>query len=100
SIRQMAQLEDDCRTKFVLNYFGEKSKTDCGYCDNCRKSGGERARVLNKLSFHFKEQSKLNLDNLLSEFTIEEQPIAMKIIADYIRQGRIKKPDQHHIVIK
>ena len=26
---------ENCRTNFILNYFGEFRKNDCGHCDNC-----------------------------------------------------------------
>ncbi|HTI09127.1 MAG TPA: ATP-dependent DNA helicase RecQ [Puia sp.] len=30
------QLKEECRSRFLANYFGDKQATDCGICDNCR----------------------------------------------------------------
>ncbi len=34
-LRSYAELRDDCRREFVLNYFGEPYEGPCGRCDNC-----------------------------------------------------------------
>ena len=34
---------DECRSRFLLRYFGQEESADCGQCDVCRaKAGGER----------------------------------------------------------
>ncbi len=30
------QLKEECRSRFLANYFGDKNAPDCGICDNCR----------------------------------------------------------------
>jgi ATP-dependent DNA helicase RecQ len=34
-VRGYAEVRD-CRREFLLNYFGERRETPCGFCDNCR----------------------------------------------------------------
>lgn len=29
------QMQNECRSKFIASYFGDKAVTDCGVCDNC-----------------------------------------------------------------
>lgn len=43
--------EDECRSRFLLRYFGQDESTDCGTCDICRSA--------KKLSGAGKEASKL-----------------------------------------
>jgi len=33
---QYLQLKEECRSRFLANYFGDKDAGDCGICDNCR----------------------------------------------------------------
>ena len=35
-----AQTSDRCRNRMLLEYFGEKSSTDCGQCDVCLSQQG------------------------------------------------------------
>lgn len=33
---QYLQLKEECRSRWLANYFGDKEAKDCGICDNCR----------------------------------------------------------------
>lgn len=37
--------DDECRTKQLLAYFGEKMKDDCGQCDVCRRKAADAAKA-------------------------------------------------------
>lgn len=30
---------EECRVRYIHNYFGEELSSDCGHCDNCRSNG-------------------------------------------------------------
>lgn len=32
------RLEEQCRSRYLANYFGDKDATDCGICDNCLRN--------------------------------------------------------------
>ncbi|HXB08387.1 MAG TPA: RecQ family zinc-binding domain-containing protein, partial [Puia sp.] len=36
-LRYLGLLEE-CRSRFLANYFGDKEVGDCGICDNCLKN--------------------------------------------------------------
>ena len=36
------RLEDQCRSRYLAHYFGDKTAEDCGICDNCLRSRGRR----------------------------------------------------------
>ena len=38
-ILRYMDLPTECRSRYLANYFGDKSAGDCGICDNCRKAG-------------------------------------------------------------
>jgi ATP-dependent DNA helicase RecQ len=35
-MRGYAELREDCRREYILNYFGEPYDAPCGFCDNCQ----------------------------------------------------------------
>jgi ATP-dependent DNA helicase RecQ len=35
SVLEYAESDDECRSTVLLRYLGEKTETDCGYCDVC-----------------------------------------------------------------
>jgi len=40
--------QNDCRSTFIANYFGEENPEDCGVCDNCLQ---KKSQVLNQEEF-------------------------------------------------
>jgi len=42
---------NQCRQKWILDYFGEKDGKNCGRCDNCKQSKQQAARALSKDEF-------------------------------------------------
>ena len=38
SMKQFAFAENRCRSRIILEYFGEKNARDCGHCDYCRSN--------------------------------------------------------------
>jgi ATP-dependent DNA helicase RecQ len=39
SILRYMDLAQECRSRWIAYYFGDKEAKDCGICDNCRKAG-------------------------------------------------------------
>lgn len=76
-----------CRTRQLLNYFGEKSTQDCGNCDNCKNPREE---------FDAKEELKIALQCV----TQTEENFGMKHLADIIKGSEAKtiKSYEHHLL--
>ena len=88
-----AQTIDRCRNRMLLEYFGEKSTTDCGQCDVCLSGQGHlvtpegqqdaRQRILTLLAdrqrHHITELFRLQLPteelNAALAFLIKEEKI-------------------------
>jgi hypothetical protein len=45
AMRDYVQEEDECRSQYLLRYFGQEQSQPCGHCDLCR-SGSARPREL------------------------------------------------------
>ena len=45
-----ASEEDECRQKYLLDYFGQEDSDDCGCCDVCRRGAASKERLREFLS--------------------------------------------------
>jgi len=58
-----------CRRRVLLHYFGEKLDTDCGFCDNCKKTketfNGEEM-ILQAIEAVEETKQRFNLDHIVS----------------------------------
>ncbi len=84
-----------CRSKLLLQYFGEKKSQDCGHCDVClsKRKDGLNNYTFNKISEEiFKKLGDSGLEisqliNLLPDFAQEKIIQVIRFLAD---EGKIK----------
>ena len=58
-----------CRRRFLLHYFGERMKKDCGFCDNCKKPKEQfdgQADILLIIEAVKETQQRFGLDHIVS----------------------------------
>ena len=67
------QHENDCRSKFIGNYFGDDEITDCGICDKCLK------KKLSKLSEEEFISIKESITNILIDESITLQLLLLSL---------------------
>ncbi len=85
SVINYASSDRFCRSKFLLEYFGEKKSEDCGNCDVClavRKSdvNGTNFDKISKIIFNILKTGPLSTDRLIEIIEFDE-----KMIIDVIR---------------
>ena len=65
---------NECRSRFINNYFGDNKAVDCGVCDNCLK---KKAKSLSQDEFeyisnqiiHLVKGKPLSIDSLLVQLS-------------------------------
>ncbi len=93
SILNYATNKDICRSRILLNYFGEKNTTDCGQCDVCLAS--KRAKVSTEYFSEMTEKIRERLQEeplTISELTdalSKDEEKTIKIIRLLIEQGEL-----------
>jgi ATP-dependent DNA helicase RecQ len=72
----------ECRRKFLLNYFGEKTVNHCGSCDSC-------------LSEYKKFDATVTVQKLLSAISRLGERFGANYIIDFLRGSKSVKDDHH-----
>lgn len=92
SMVEYASGTDECRSRFLLRYFGQHETTDCGTCDVCRKKGSTgNAAAMNQLT-----RRKLIefIDGKAGEYRLEE------VVAEFDNPARSCSPDYLSVLRK
>lgn len=77
--------ENDCRSRFISNYFSDYEAKDCGICDNClRKKAStlstEEFEKISSLISQQLSQKQLTIPELLTEMKTVKKEKAWKVI--------------------
>jgi len=92
----ISYVENDqlCRTSMILEYFGELTYEDCGYCDTCiekkkTNSRSDHQRIREMIVYELNKGPKLP-EELTKLFDDNELSILEQIIRDMNDQGEVK----------
>ena len=83
--------EDECRSRFLLRYFGQEDSADCGRCDVCRA----RARQPRDLAARLKAFIKgpYTLDDIRTEFGTADTAW-QEVLRDLVDRGEVPPYDE------
>jgi ATP-dependent DNA helicase RecQ len=82
--------EDECRSRYLLRYFGQEDSADCGHCDICR----ERAKKPQDLASRLKAfvKSPYTLADVRAAFGTADSAW-MDVLRDLIDRGELPPYD-------
>ena len=86
--------EGICRQRFLLEYFGQSSSSNCGRCDVCRSGNSRRRRTAQALVTHINLRlgGNYSLDDLRPVFGLagsSYDPDYLSILRELIDEGKV-----------
>lgn len=87
AVRDFAFGDDRCRSRIMLEYFGEKDIHDCGICDVCRSrrsnvsAGDDMQDVRDEILYKLRQYGKVSVASLVASF-----PGRRREVSDALRQ--------------
>ena len=85
--------EETCRTKMLLEYFGEEGFGNCEVCDNClnrhkhEKDAYHRAHYKNQIHELLAKEESLNEEELVIILDPSDKPLFLELLAELIDHG-------------
>ncbi|MGL4292791.1 MAG: RecQ family ATP-dependent DNA helicase [Bacteroidales bacterium] len=95
SMIEYATSQENCRTRILLRYFGEKSYIDCERCDIClsKKEGRLTNAIFKKVEHEIRtslSESEATIDELIAKINFPEKHI-IETLRFLLDEGYIKK---------
>ncbi len=89
-----AEQEEQCRSAFLLNYFGEEQAKNCGQCDVCRrkeqnKPDAKTSKLISAKVVDFVVQEKSIPLAELSEHLNVERELLLYIVRQLVDEGKL-----------
>lgn len=87
--------EKSCRQGFLLSYFGEKSKEDCGICDNCLRLKNDKIPMeiwsmwYNEISVHIRLHNQITVREVYHFFPSNKRHWVDKILQELIGEQKV-----------
>ena len=97
AIIDYATNDSQCRSQWLLNYFGEKSGTSCGLCDICiesrKKSDQYRGERIDDAIARLVDQSPLDIKQLSNRFPHYKRELVIETVRVMLDKEELKMDD-------
>ncbi len=94
TMQEYVQMDEGCRTAFLLKYFGQEETAPCGRCDLCREGKADAEKT--------QEQLRKWIESRGGEYTLDELSAAMgpgksaytRVLREMIDGGSVPPPKE------
>ena len=84
--------EDECRSQFLLRYFGQENSAPCGRCDLCRSGSARPKDLSERLKAFIVSRGRTRLQEIRSAFgTADEEWIGA--LRELVDRGEVPAPE-------
>ena len=92
----------ECRERYVLNYFGEETKDNCGHCDICeaRHGGSSGSQILTNQRSMLADTKPRTINQVLSGFTNDTRKQALNHLRLMLDEGEVQRTGEGLIYMK
>ena len=95
AMKRFAFDEETCRSRILLEYFGEENAGDCGMCDVCRgrrhteHDSGDTAAMSYEIMTRLRQYGRVSSDSLIASFPTRRR-LAVEVLRNLIDHGAVK----------
>ncbi|MBR1705292.1 MAG: RecQ family ATP-dependent DNA helicase [Bacteroidales bacterium] len=88
AMEDYVQETDECRSRFLLRYFGQTETVDCGHCDICRESAANPKDLAGRLKDFIHGHEEYTLQDIRTAFG-PESPDLLDTLRSLIDRGEV-----------
>lgn len=83
---------NECRMKFILNYFEEEDKSQCGMCDFCRKAKSNKLEIEKDVLNNIKNGK--DIKSFIGQYEFFEQEMVLSILNTLVDENKLTISEQ------